>query len=221
MVAFSSSSYKRAWSSGYLAFSGFREWANGIWSRKKVLGIASGWATTTLYASEPWGLYKLVCGCCSYIPASFQANTWISVRYTQYYQFCPSGQGVLDPCVTSCSTPHQPGEGSLLVRFGSQGVLGLSFPIPIFSLPPSGLWALSLMTLINFPRLGNFLNKFYLEWAFFIQFFNWGIADLQCGANLCCTAKWQLHSDPVIPFHIFFSVMAYHRIFNTIPCPKH
>lgn len=46
-------------------------------------GIASGWATTTLYAVSPEVCISLVCGCCSYISASFQANRKESV-YVQF-----------------------------------------------------------------------------------------------------------------------------------------
>ena len=49
-------------------------------------------------------------------------------------------------------------------------------------------------------------------------FFNWSIVDLQCCANLCCTAKWLSYTHIDILFFKFFSIMVYHRILNIVPC---
>ena len=77
--------------------------------------------------------------------------------YTSINSSAPQDRETRPLKATSCSTPislrytHQP-EIPPLVRFGSQGVLGLFSQFPFFSLPPSGLWALSLMTPDKFPK---------------------------------------------------------------------
>ena len=43
------------------------------------------------------------------------------------------------------------------------------------------------------------------------------IVDLQCCANVCRAAKWLLYTYIDLIFKIFFPIMTYHRILNTVP----
>ena len=58
----------------------------------------------------------------------------------------------------------------------------------------------------------------YCEWSivFFFVVFNWSIVDLQCCANLYCTAKWLTYKNTF--FFVCFSIMVYHRLLNIVPC---
>ena len=52
----------------------------------------------------------------------------------------------------------------------------------------------------------------------FFQFFkNWSIADLQCYANFCCTAKWFSYICIHTFFFILFSIMIYPRKLDVGP----
>ena len=53
-----------------------------------------------------------------------------------------------------------------------------------------------------------------------LSFFNWSIADLQYRVNFCCKTKWvfyiYIHTHTLL--HVFFSIMIYQGILNTVPC---
>ena len=143
--------------------------------------------------------------------------------YTSINSSAPQDRETRPLKATSCSTPislrytHQP-EIPPLVRFGSQGVLGLFLQFPFFHYHPQVSGHFHSWPLINFPRLRNFLNKFYLFFLLLLLLrYSW--FTMSCQSPLYSKVTITLN-DSVILFYIFFSIMAYHRILNTLPCPK-
>ena len=79
----------------------------------------------------------------------------------------------------------------------------------------------------NIMKLSPFIFLYFMVLAlifrylihFEIIFKNWSIFDLQCCVNFCWTAKWFIYTYVIFTFFfIFFSIMAYHRILNIVPC---
>ena len=86
----------------------------------------------------------------------------------------------------------------------------------------SQTWALSLLhdfcqIISSWPELsflchmGHNSLSAILKWKNF--FFSWSIVDLQCCVSFWCIAKWFSYI-----FFIFFSIMVYYSILNTVPC---
>ena len=68
------------------------------------------------------------------------------------------------------------------------------------------------------PLRNNSVFSGQASWGYCLKKNYWSIVDLQCCANLCCTAKWLLYTYIDIILKIFFSITTYHKVLNRVPC---